>query len=447
MAEPYPCFSVIMPVFNEERTLSTIIKRVLDSPYVAELLIVDDGSSDDTRELLAGIADPRVRKFEQPFNMGKGAAVRRGVAEAEAPYVIIQDADLEYDPADYALLAEPLIGERADVVYGSRFHTARPRRVLRFWHSMANRFLTSMSNAFTNLHLTDMETCYKAFRREVIQQITIQEDRFGLEPELTAKVAAGGWRLYEVGISYDGRTAHEGKKIGWRDGVRAMYCIIRYSPRVAGKADAFRREEAKASPEARAPVERVTNDGWMASSLDRYLGESVLQVGAAHTGLALEMAGRHGVTVVDDLSRPIERRPVPGFDSAVIIDVLDRVEDESTVLGDVRPHIKRGGILVVLSAAHPHLYSDVDESIGRLRRYGKNQLGRIVADAGFTILEVAYVDPVGAGLAGVARLADRPANLPKPLTGLASWIGARWPQAGFGGMALVVAVKSEEGPE
>ena len=222
MAPPIPCFSVVMPVFNEEHTLLEIIKRVLNSPYVEELIIVDDGSSDRTRELLDSVSDNRVRKIQQPFNMGKGAAVRTGVAEASAPYVIIQDADLEYDPADYELLAEPLIGDRADVVYGSRFHTARPRRVLRFWHSMANRFLTAMSNAFTNLHLTDMETCYKAFKREVIQEIEIQEDRFGLEPELTAKVAAGGWRIYEVGISYEGRTAHEGKKIGWKDGVRAI---------------------------------------------------------------------------------------------------------------------------------------------------------------------------------------------------------------------------------
>ncbi len=447
MSEPYPCFSVVMPVFNEERTLMTIIKRVLDSPYVAELLIIDDGSSDHTREMLRAVADPRVRKFEQPFNMGKGAAVRRGVAEAEAPFVVIQDADLEYDPADYALLAEPLIGDRADVVYGSRFHTGRPRRVLRFWHSMANRFLTSLSNAFTNLHLTDMETCYKAFRREVIQQIKIEEDRFGLEPELTAKIAAGGWRIYEVGISYDGRTAHDGKKIGWRDGVRAIYCIIRYSPNVAGRVDALKRPEAPVPVSQLSPIRRVTTDGWLASTVDRYLGESVLQVGAAHTGLALEMANRHGVTIVDDLARPIERRPVAGFDSAIVIDVLDRVQDEAVVLEAVRPHIKRGGTLVVLSAAHPHLYNSHDEKTGRLRRYRKNQLGQIVAAAGFAILEVAYVDPLGAGLASVERLADRTPHVPERMTGMASWIGERWPKAGFGGMALIVAVKSEEGPE
>ncbi len=434
-----------MPVFNEERTLHTIIKRVLDSPYVGELLIVDDGSSDRTRELLAAVADPRIRKFTQPFNMGKGAAVRRGVAEAEYPFVIIQDADLEYDPADYALLAGPLIEDRADVVYGSRFHTARPRRVLRFWHSMANRFLTALSNAFTNLHLTDMETCYKAFKRDVIQQIPIEEDRFGLEPELTAKIAAGNWRIYEVGISYDGRTAHEGKKIGWKDGVRAIYCIIRYSPRFSAGASRFRRPERHEPPETAMPVARVTTDRWLAPTLDRYLGTAVLQVGTSHAGLALEMADRHGVTVVDDLTAPIERRPVEGFDSVVLVDVLDRAPDESVVLEAVRPHLRHGGTLLVLSPAHPHLYSRHDELVGRFRRYRKNELGRVVADAGFTILEVAYVDPVGAGIAALQRVVERLPPLPQQIAGLAAKIGDRWPRSSFGGMALVAAVKPEEG--
>jgi glycosyltransferase involved in cell wall biosynthesis len=171
-----------------------------------------------------------VRVVEQPVNQGKGAALRRGFAEVTADFVIVQDADLEYDPDEYRQMLGPLLDDRADVVYGSRFLGAAPHRVLYYWHSVGNRLLTELSNMFTNLNLTDMETCYKAFRREVIQGITIEEDRFGFEPEITAKVAAGGWRIYEVGISYSGRTYAEGKKIGWRDGVHAVASILRYSP-------------------------------------------------------------------------------------------------------------------------------------------------------------------------------------------------------------------------
>jgi len=218
-----------MPCFNERATVEACVKRVLESPYVSEVVIVDDGSTDGTRDLLGALTDSRVRVFLQPVNQGKGAALRRGFGEARAPFVIVQDADLEYDPADYSLVLGPLLDGKADVVYGSRFIGDRPHRVLYFWHSVGNRLLTIVSNAFTDLNLTDMETCYKAFRREVIQSIEIEEDRFGFEPEITAKVARGRFRVYEVGISYDGRTYEEGKKIGWRDGLRAFYCIVRYS--------------------------------------------------------------------------------------------------------------------------------------------------------------------------------------------------------------------------
>jgi glycosyltransferase involved in cell wall biosynthesis len=219
-----------MACYNERPTIELVVKQVLSSPWVSELVIVDDGSTDGTRDLLPSFADTRVRVLLQPSNAGKGAALRRGFAAARADYVIVQDADLEYDPAEYDSLMGPLVDGKADVVFGSRFLSGRPHRVLYFWHFLGNRLLTLASNMFTNLNLTDMETCYKAFRREVIQSIELKEDRFGVEPELTAKVAAGGWRIYEVGISYSGRTYDEGKKIGWRDGVRALYCIIRYSP-------------------------------------------------------------------------------------------------------------------------------------------------------------------------------------------------------------------------
>jgi glycosyltransferase involved in cell wall biosynthesis len=229
VAEPRPCLSVVIPCFNERATISAVVGQVLASPWTAEVIIVDDGSTDGSRDVLAEVDDPRVRVHLQPHNQGKGAALRRGFAEATAPYVIVQDADLEYDPAEYGALVQPLVNGLADVVYGSRFISSRPHRVLYFWHSVGNRFLTTLSNMFTNLNLTDMETCYKVFRREVIQSVVIEEDRFGFEPEVTAKVARGDWRVYELGISYNGRTYAEGKKIGWRDGLRAVYCILKFS--------------------------------------------------------------------------------------------------------------------------------------------------------------------------------------------------------------------------
>jgi glycosyltransferase involved in cell wall biosynthesis len=223
------CLSVVMPCFNEAGTVEEALKRVLESPWVLEVIAVDDGSTDGTGDVLDTISDPRVRVIHQPVNRGKGAALSRAFAEATGAFVIVQDADLEYDPADYVQMLGPLLDGRADVVFGSRFLTDRPHAVLYFWHSVGNRFLTTVSNMFTNLNLTDLETCYKAFRREVLEGIKIKESRFGVEPELTAKVARGGWRVYEVGISYAGRTYAQGKKVTWRDGVRALWAIIWYS--------------------------------------------------------------------------------------------------------------------------------------------------------------------------------------------------------------------------
>jgi len=242
-----PKLSVVIPVYNEKATIDEILRRVIDTEPRKEIILVDDCSTDGTRQVLQKMlqlqisgesqapatdgADPialgDLRIFFQSKNEGKGAALRRGFAEVTGDIILVQDADLEYDPRDYSKLLEPLLDGRADVVFGSRF-LGGPQRVHYFWHYVANKLLTLLSDIFTNLKLTDMETCYKVFRREVLQGIHVKSNRFGFEPEITAKVAKGNWRIYEVPISYAGRTYEEGKKITWKDGVQALWCIIRY---------------------------------------------------------------------------------------------------------------------------------------------------------------------------------------------------------------------------
>ena len=222
--------SVVMPIYNEEDTLEAIVRRVNEVAPDVELVAVDDGSTDASREILQRLEGEGLlaQVLLHEKNRGKGAALSTGFHAATGDIVIVQDADLEYDPAEYPLLLTPILEDRADVVYGSRFLGGRPHRVLYFWHSVGNRLLTLLSNMVTNLNLTDMETCYKCFRREVLDHLTVEERAFGVEPELTAKIALGGWRVYEVGISYAGRTYAEGKKITWRDGMSAFRCIIKY---------------------------------------------------------------------------------------------------------------------------------------------------------------------------------------------------------------------------
>ena len=223
--------SIVIPCFNEKATILELIDAVQSAPIQdKQIIIVDDGSTDGTREILKGIeGEADIDIIYHETNKGKGAALSTGFAAATGDICIVQDADLEYDPQEFPIVIQPILDGKADVVFGSRFQSGRPHRVVYFWHRIGNGLLTLLSNIFTDLNLTDMETCYKAFKREVIQSITIQENRFGFEPEVTAKISRRNLRIYEVGISYYGRTYSEGKKIGWKDGVRAIYCILKYN--------------------------------------------------------------------------------------------------------------------------------------------------------------------------------------------------------------------------
>ncbi len=223
--------SVVIPVYNERDSIREIIESVKGVDLDKEIILVDDFSTDGTREILLGLADESTRIIFHDRNRGKGAALRTGFAQVAGDIVIIQDADLEYDPRQYPKLIQPILDGKADVVYGSRFITGDYRRVFFFWHMLGNKFLTLLSNLLTNLNLSDMETCYKVFRREVLEKIIIEENRFGFEPEITAKIAKLNIRIYEVGISYSGRSYGEGKKIGWKDGVSALRCILKYNLR------------------------------------------------------------------------------------------------------------------------------------------------------------------------------------------------------------------------
>jgi glycosyltransferase involved in cell wall biosynthesis len=400
---------VIVPCFNERPTIVELLKRVVAVPIAKEILVIDDGSTDGSRSVVEAFAhhEPSIRLLSQEHNQGKGAALRRGFAEARGEVVIIQDADLEYDPREFLRMIQPILEGDADVVYGSRFE-GHPRRVMLYSHTVANRFLTWLSNLTTNLNLTDMGTGYKAFRREVIQSLGFDSNRFGFEAEVTAKIARRGCHIYEVPISYHGRDYWEGKKIRWKDGVAAVWTIFKYGFLVTGDA-----EGGHVTLERMGRLSRY-ND-WVWQSIAPYVGERVLEVGAGIGNMTRVMYGRElivatdiGVSYLQILRNRFARNPSIvvarldlnsddhlaleqyDFDTVVCLNVLEHIEDDRGALARLRDVLVPGGRLLLFVPADQSLYGTIDKQVGHFRRYSREELRPMIESAGFTVDKIVY---------------------------------------------------------
>ncbi len=395
--------SILIPVYNErtvvERSLAQVLAAPLPEGLERELVIVDDRSKDGTWEILQRLATrhPSIRLFRHDVNQGKGAAVRTAIGHAEGDFCLIQDADLEYDPNEYPILLKPLLSGHADAVFGSRYLAGEARRVLPFWHTVINQFLTYTSNVFSNIHVTDMETCYKVFRTDLLKSIPIRSNRFGFEPEITMKCAKRRLRIYEVPISYHGRTFEEGKKIGWKDGLQALGVILKF----------WLIDDLYAAEHGRGTLINQTRTpayvNWVCSLLRPLLGDHTVEIGAGIGTFSSQLMGRRlrYLAVEGDpihrhaLRNRFLRTPnvtvaahcdeVAAFDSAVGINVLEGAPDPAAVLAELHTALKPGGAALLIAPQGRRNFGSVDEAMGQLRRFDRADLETLLTTAGFTV--------------------------------------------------------------
>jgi glycosyltransferase involved in cell wall biosynthesis len=412
--------SILIPVYNErtmvERSLAQVLAAPLPENMDRELIIVDDCSTDGTSEILDRLAasEPGIRLIRKKVNEGKGAAVRTAIQEAQGDFCIVQDADLEYDPAEYPRLLRPMLDGHADAVFGSRYMAGEQTRVLPFWHSMINKYLTLLSNMFCNLKLTDMETCYKVFRTDLLKSIPIRSNRFGFEPEITMKAAKRKLRIYEVPISYHGRTYEEGKKIGWKDGVKALGVILHF----------WLIDDLYVEPYGRAFLNNLTGTpqylSWLSDLLRPHLGDTVLELGAGIGNLAGRLMGRRlhyvatekdplylhalrnrflrtpNVSVLHlDPERPADFVEAGGpFDTILCVNVLEYAADPRALIESANRALKPGGSLILLAPQSPALYGSLDKTLGHLRRFSKSELSMILEKHGFRVQRIVSLNKI-----------------------------------------------------
>jgi len=455
--------SILMPVYNERTVVERCISLVLTAPIPEnmerELVIVDDCSTDGTFAILERLAAafPQIQLHKHPQNRGKGAAVRTAIQKASGDFSLIQDADLEYDPSEYPKLLRPLLDGHADAVFGSRYLAGEQSRVLPFWHSMINKGLTLVSNMFCNLNLTDMETCYKVFRTDLLKSIPIRSDRFGFEPEIVMKSAKRKFRIYEVPISYHGRTYEEGKKIGWKDGLKAFAVIFKF----------WLIDDLYAAPYGRGVLNNLTGTpqylSWVARKVRPYVGDEVLEVGAGIGNLTGRLMARRMLYIAAEtdplylhaLRNRFLRTPnvavqridpetpedLAGlencFDTVLCLNVLERMEDPARVLTSLSATLKPGGALVILVPNGPGLYGTLDRSLGHRRRYSGTAAREVVEAAGFQMEKAASFNKVASlpwwayskvfGKGNISRLVlkifDKSVWLWRRLDGLMPWPG------------------------